>query len=314
MSNSPLNTFETFQTGTDINSQLTTIMKLKKENHLLGQSTINKVESKSRKEHLIIDLRKDCEYYELEQVKREQNYETLCKLRQVCEQNKAEVTKYCDSLRAQLKDFVEKVDFYEGKISKLKEQRQQIIRSSEALINQKKQERAKLEEQLMTIDMKIEKQMSQITALNSKCEELNTQKENEKKTLLEEESKAVDKYNVLFKKYRDMLSKYNVYEQEESDKEINDISSIRKAYEANLIKEDLNIKLTEVKLKNEVLQKELGNNTSKVSSFTQAMEERERSKMLLFGGHIKNTSSFGRDNTNTGRFSTVFTTIGNEKK
>ena len=69
MSNSPLNTFETFQTGTDINSQLTTIMKLKKENHLLGQSTINKVESKSRKEHLIIDLRKDCEYYELEQVK-----------------------------------------------------------------------------------------------------------------------------------------------------------------------------------------------------------------------------------------------------
>ena len=77
---------------------------------------------------------------------------------------------------------------------------------------------------------------------------------------------------------------------------------------------DLNIKLTEVKLKNEVLQKELGNITSKVSSFTQAMEERERSKMLLFGGHIKNTSSFGKDNTNTGRFSTVFTTIGNEKK
>ena len=40
----------------------------------------------------------------------------------------------------------------------------------------------------MTIDMKIEKQMSQITALNAKCEELNTQKENEKKTLLEEPS------------------------------------------------------------------------------------------------------------------------------
>ena len=309
-SNSPILTFETLQSGADLQTQISSILKLKKENHLLGKSNIDKVESKARKEHLIIDLRRDCEYYEKEKSKREQNYETLSALRQQCELNKQEVTKYCDVLRAQLKDFVDKVDYYEGKITKFKEQRINIIKTSEAIINQKKEERAKLEEQLLTIDTKIEKQLSQINALNAKCEELLKQKEEEKKHLLEEETKAVDNYNTLFKKYRDMLTKYNVYEQEEGDKEMNDISSMRKAYEASLIKEDLNIKLTEAKLKNEVLKKELNSLTVKVNSFTQAKEERERNKNILYGSHRKN-SSLNKDGT--GRYSTVFTTSFGEK-
>lgn len=296
--------YETSQTAPNMRAQVSSLLRLKKENRIIGKNNVTKLSSKIRKENLIIELRKECEYYEEEKDKREKSFESLTKLRNECEANKNEVTHYCDLLRDQLRDFVEKVDFYESEIDKLKEQRQQIIKTSEAILEKKRQEKAELEAKLVQINSKIDSQLNQITELNNKYEKFAKQKEEEKKVYLEEEAKDVDKYNNLFKKYREMLSKYNIYEQEEGDKEINNISSMRKVYEANLAKEELDIKLTEAKLKNENLQKDLEAISNKIKVYNKGKEEREKFNTLYFGKSTKGP----KDTISSMKYSTIYTT------
>ena len=65
-----------------------------------------------------------------------------------------------------------------------------------------------------------------------------------------------------------MLTKYNVYEKEESENEKDEIAKSRKEYEDNLIKEDLKMKLNEAKQKNINLKKNLEEITYKVDSLS----------------------------------------------
>ena len=114
----------------------------------------------------------------------------------------------------------------------------------------------------------------------------------------------IERYNSLYKRYKDMLNKYNIYEQEEDNKLSNDLEITKKAYEDNLLKEDLKIKLTEEKIKNEFLQKNMDYISNKVNLVTKD----ENVNLIKMSGFKKYLSP----KTNA---STIYsTTIGNNSK
>ncbi len=114
----------------------------------------------------------------------------------------------------------------------------------------------------------------------------------------------IERYNSLYKRYKDMLNKYNIYEQEEDNKLSNDLEITKKAYEDNLLKEDLKIKLTEEKIKNEFLQKNMEYISNKVNLVTKD----ENVNLIKMSGFKKYLSP----KTNA---STIYsTTIGNSSK
>ena len=165
-----------------------------------------------------------------------------------------------------LGEFGSKLDFYEKKITELKNERNNILTSSNSILEKKSNDKYLLDKQKNEINSKIKKQMAILDDLNKRVENIEKQKEDEEKVLIGKENKDMDKYNKLFKKYREMLTKYNVYEKEETENEKDEIAKSRKEYEENLIKEDLKMKLNEAKQKNINLKKNLEEITNKVEA------------------------------------------------
>jgi chromosome segregation ATPase len=263
----------------EIQNTVTSILSLKKQNRFLCLDTLSKMRSNSRKEQLILSLKRDLDYYTKEVTKRENNLAVISQKRFEAEENKNEVELYCAQLREQLKDFVDQVDYYESEITKLNEQRLTMATSSTALKEYKREEKLKLENQLKEMQDKIDTQISKINLIETQFNDHIELRDKEKRNLIEQENKDVEKHNFLFKKYREMLSKYNVYEQEEDNQEINDIHAVRKEYETNLAKEELNIKITEARLKNEILQKELHEITTKYNNYAQIKAQRDKMRL-----------------------------------
>ena len=65
------------------------------------------------------------------------NLENSKKTREECEMNRNGVYNYCDGLKAKLKSFVETIDNYEYKIRVFKMDRDQVIKSGDAIIDMK---------------------------------------------------------------------------------------------------------------------------------------------------------------------------------
>ena len=63
---------------------------------------------------------------------------------------------------------------------------------------------------------KIEQQDELIKSLNERIRNLENQKENEKKKLMQKEIQDIERYNKLYKRYSDLLNKYNMIENEET--------------------------------------------------------------------------------------------------
>ena len=276
----PMNTFGRDPSlSPEIQNTVTSILSLKKENRFLCLDTLSKMRSNSRKEQFILSLKRDVEYYTKEVAKRENNLAVISQKRFEAEENKNEVEIYCAQLRDELRDFVDQVDYYEAEIAKLNEQRHTMATSSSTLKEHKREEKMKLETQLKEMQDKIDSQISKINLIETQFNDHIELRDKEKRNLIEQENKDVEKHNFLFKKYREMLSKYNVYEQEEDNQEINDIHAVRKEYETNLAKEELNIKITEARLKNEILQKELSEITAKYNNYAQIKAQRDKMRL-----------------------------------
>ena len=121
---------------------------------------------------------------------------------------------------------------------------------------------------------------------------------------MQREIQDIERYNKLYKRYSDLLNKFNMYENEEDNKFNNEIAITKKAYEDYLYKEDLKIKLTEEKIKNEFLQKNMDYISNKVNLVTKD----ENANLLKMSGFKKYLSP----KTNA---STIYsTTIGNSSK
>ncbi len=252
----------------EIKEQISDVLKQKKKTRIKGKEVLNKVDNKIKKDKLILQLKKDCKFHKEEENKKLRNLTEVTLSKEEYEKNKMIAEDFFHDIKKLLGEFGGKLDFYEKKITELKNERNNILTSSNSILEKKSNDKYLLDKQKNEINSKIKKQIATLDDLNKRVENIEKKKEDEKKVLIGKENKDIDKYNKLFKKYREMLTKYNVYEKEESENEKDEIAKSRKEYEDNLIKEDLKMKLNEAKQKNINLKKNLEEITNKVDSLS----------------------------------------------
>ena len=196
------------------------------------------------------------------------------------------------------------IQSYENKLNELNKERENIVSSSFSLMQKKAEEKLNYQKEISETTFKIEQQDVLIKNLNERIDNLENQKENEKKKLMQREIQDIERYNKLYKRYSDLLNKFNMYENEEDNKFNNEIAITKKAYEDYLYKEDLKIKLTEEKIKNEFLQKNIDDISNKVNLIS---NNENINNLIKMNGFKKNEPK-----TNV---STIYsTTVGNYSK
>ncbi len=250
----------------EIKEQISDVLKQKKITRIKGKEVLNKLDNKIKKDKLILQLKKDCKFHKEEEKKKLRNLTEVTLSKEEYEKNKIIAEEFFHDIKNLLGEFGEKLNFYEKKITELKNERNNILTSSNSILEKKSNDKYYLDKQNNEINSKIKKQITILDDLNKRVENIEKQKEDEEKVLIGKENKDIDKYNKLFKKYREMLTKYNVYEKEETENEKDEIAKSRKEYEENLIKEDLKMKLNEAKQKNINLKKNLEEITNKVEA------------------------------------------------
>ena len=249
----------------NIKETISELLKKKKKNRLLGKELINKLDLKIKKDSLILQLKKDYKYYEMLEKIKQLNLEDIILKREDIEENLNSARDYNSNLREEMHEFVKGLDLYEDKIKELQNERENIYSSTYSALKKKTEEKLELEKKLSDVSKQIKQQKELIKNMDIRYQSLKKQKDKEEDKLMKQEAIDIDKYNKLFKKYREMLTKYNLYEKEEDNNHNNDLAISRKIYEENLLNEELKMKLTEAKLKNESLQKNIDDISTKVS-------------------------------------------------
>jgi hypothetical protein len=288
----------------NIKNEICDLLKQKKKNHLIGKENVNQLDTKIRKERLILQLIRDCRYYEKDEKEKEDNLIEVTTKRERFKDNLKSTIKYHNELKEQLCDYLEEIQSYENKLNELNKERENIVSSSFSLMQKKAEEKLNYQKEISETTFKIEQQDVLIKNLNERIDNLENQKENEKKKLMQKEIQDIERYNKLYKRYSDLLNKLNMYENEEDNKFNNEIAITKKAYEDYLYKEDLKIKLTEEKIKNEFLQKNIDDISNKVNLIS---NNENMNNLIKMNGFKKNEPK-----TNV---STIYsTTVGNYSK
>lgn len=251
----------------EIKEQISDALKQKKKARIIGKEVVNKLDNQIKKDKLIFQLRKDCKFHEVEKKTKINNLNYVNLTRENCEKNKLDAGEFFKDIKKYLGEFGKKLDNFEQKINELKDERKNILSSSYSILEKKSNDKFELEKKKEEINSKIKKKIAIIDDINKRYNTFKKQLEDEQKILMVEENKEIDKYNKLFKRYRELLTKYNIYEKEEKD-DNDEISKSRKTYEDNLVKEDLRMKLTEAKQKNLNLKKNLEEINNKIESIS----------------------------------------------
>ena len=249
----------------NIKNEISELLKQKKKNRLIGKDNVNQLDTKIRKERLILQLIRDCRYYEKDEKEKEDNLIEVTTKRERFKDNLKSTVKYHNELKEQLYDYLEEIESHENKLNELNKERENIVSSSFSLMQKKAEEKLNYQKEISETMCKIEQQDELIKSLNERIRNLENQKENEKKKLMQKEIQDIERYNKLYKRYSDLLNKYNMIENEEDNKFNTEMAITKKAYEDYLYKEDLKIKLTEEKIKNEFLQKNIDDISNKVN-------------------------------------------------
>lgn len=221
------------------NCRLNALKQMKKSNHLLSQDTLNKLISKTDKEKIIMDLKVELQYLQALQSNYQSNLDVINSTGKETEKNHSEISIYCACLRDELKEFVHQIDLYEDKIFSLKEESDQLKRGNESITSQKQSEQIQLEAEYKKICNKINEEAFKLKCIKEEYHVHKSRRIGEKQKLIEKEAKDVEKYLSLFKQYKSMTNKYNVYEQDDEASNFVELKTQRKIYKENIEKEEL---------------------------------------------------------------------------
>jgi len=244
---------------------LKVLLNHKKKVSLLGKEVVNILDSKINKDNLNLELNKDLNYYSNLAKQKEENFNTVANITKEIIKNLNSSIDYQNYLNEIFHDFVLEINEYERQIAVLIKEKNDIIFSSNELLKEKVIENQELKNNLNTINNKINNISTEVNDLNEKLKHLTEDKENEEKNFLKIESEQIEKYNKIFKKYKNMLNKYNIYENDENENKNNEKISNKLAFENNVEKENLKMKIYEAKLHNEILQKNLETLNNKIN-------------------------------------------------
>ena len=277
-------------TGPKMKSHINEILKSFNDYNLKSKSTAAKLIKAEgdniAKESVIISLRKDLDYHK--NIKK--NYNIYQKYaNDICnyyKQNFEEIFEYKTNLREDLKDFIKLVDGYEEDITKCKEDRKAMIKTSEDIIKYKKIEKEKMSERLRKLNNDLEKQDKKLNNITDLLTEYKIQNETYLEKLNNSELSHMERYELLEDKYKKLLDKYKFF----IDKEMKKRKIELDYKDNNLCKEEedlADLKLQDNLIKN-VFLKEISNEIKKQIKEIELANQKalEEEELLKFLGKV----------------------------
>ena len=139
----------------NIKNEICDLLKQKKKNHLIGKENVNQLDTKIRKERLILQLIRDCRYYEKDEKEKEDNLAEITTKREKFKDNLNSTIKYHNEIKEQLCDYLEEIEMYENKLNELNKERENIVSSSFSLMQKKAEEKLNYQKEISETICKI---------------------------------------------------------------------------------------------------------------------------------------------------------------
>ena len=261
---------------TEINLILNQIINYQKNINLMlkniRDTNINNISA----EKLILNLRQDLKYHtELNQ--KFKNYFTeISKLGNNFKYNLECLNEHKKNLQFEMKDFVEIVEEKEKEINDLKEEKNMLILTNEALLNDKLTEKTILDGQLKDAMRNLAFSSEKLTNTKTKINELSGELEMINKEIIDNENEHIKKYDRLLYKYNRELEKFQVFlDNDEYDLKLNDEINERKIDE---YKKNVDIENFERESKKVYLNTVIEGLYKKIEGVKQNRIEREKEK------------------------------------
>ena len=261
---------------TEINLILNQIINYQKNINLMlkniRDTNINNISA----EKLIINLRQDLKYH-IESNQKFKNYLTeISKLGNNFKYNLDCLNEHKKNLQFEMKDFVEIVEEKEKEINDIKEEKNMLILTNEALLNDKLTEKTILEGQLKDAIRNLAFSSDKLTNTKTKIKELSGELEMINKEITDNENEHIKKYDRLLYKYNRELEKFQVFlDNDEYDLMLNDDINERKIDE---YKKNVDIENFERESKNVYLNIVIEDLYKKIEGVKQNRIEKEKEK------------------------------------
>ncbi len=261
---------------TEINLILNQIINYQKNINLMLKNIRDTNIINISAEKLILTLRQDLKYHtELNQ--KFKNYFTeISKLGNNFKYNLECLNEHKKNLQFEMKDFVEIVEEKEKEMNDLKEEKNMLILTNEALLNDKLTEKTILDGQLKDAMRNLAFSSEKLTNTKTKINELSGELEMINKEIIDNENEHIKKYDRLLYKYNRELEKFQVFlDNDEYDLKLNDEINERKIDE---YKKNVDIENFERESKKVYLNTVIEGLYKKIEGVKQNRIEREKEK------------------------------------
>ena len=261
---------------TEINLILNQIINYQKNINLMLKNIRDTNIINISAEKLILTLRQDLKYHtELNQ--KFKNYFTeISKLGNNFKYNLECLNEHKKNLQFEMKDFVEIVEEKEKEMNDLKEEKNMLILTNEALLNDKLTEKTILDGQLKDAMRNLAFSSEKLTNTKTKINELSGELEMINKEIIDNENEHIKKYDRLLYKYNRELEKFQVFlGNDEYDLKLNDEINERKIDE---YKKNVDIENFERESKKVYLNTVIEGLYKKIEGVKQNRIEREKEK------------------------------------
>ena len=246
-------TLPTTQTISNIDKNIKRIQmeidSYKKMNERQSKDLMKNVREKISKESLILSLEKDLEYHKNNNRNFKEYKEYADKLVKEFEINRNKIIKYKEEMDFELRDFISQCKDYENERQEILDEQEILVRSSEALIFQKKEEQESLNNNLKKICKDISEQSKELERVNSILSDLKNQIEQKNAQFEIDEKNNIDEYDQLLANFKSLQKRFNylqeIENQKEKKKEDDDIK--KRDDEKKEIEVDLRVKDKEIK-------------------------------------------------------------------
>ena len=196
---------------TEINLILNQIINYQKNINLMLKNIRDTNKYNISAEKLILTLRQDLKYHTESNLKFKNYFTEISKLGNNFKYNLDCLNEHKKNLQFELKDFVEIINEKEKEINELKDEKNMLILTNEALLNDKITEKKILDGQLKDAIRNLALSTDRLNNTQTKINELTGELEMINKEITDNENEYIKKYDRLLYKYNRELEKFQIF-------------------------------------------------------------------------------------------------------
>ena len=196
---------------TEINLILNKIINYQKNINIMLKNIRDTNKYNISAEKLILTLRQDLKYHTESNLKFKNYFTEISKLGNNFKYNLDCLNEHKKNLQYELKDFVEIINEKEKEINELKDEKNMLILTNEALLNDKITEKNILDGQLKDAIRNLAFSTDRLNNTKTKINELTGELEMINKEITDNENEYIKKYDRLLYKYNRELEKFQIF-------------------------------------------------------------------------------------------------------